>query len=139
MNREELITILPHREDMLLLDRAERDGDTARGLYHVRGDEFFLRGHFPGNPVVPGVILCEILAQSVCVLLSDKMKDGATPMYTGLNNVRFRAPVKPGDDFTTECTLTRAKPPFYFAKGRGAVNGRLCVEAEFSFAVLEGR
>mgnify|MGYP004524016459 CR=1 FL=1 len=136
MNQEELKKILPHRDNMLLLDEAESDGELAHGKYTVRGDEFFLQGHFPGNPIVPGVILCEILAQSVCVLLSDKMTPGATPMYTGLNNVRFKSPVKPGDVFETECRVTKAKPPFYFAEGKGSVDGRLCVKAEFSFAII---
>ncbi len=121
---------------MLLLDEAERIDDTAHGKYHVRGDEWFLQGHFPGNPVVPGVILCEILAQSVCILLTDKMSGAVMRMYTGLNNVRFRSPVRPGDTFETECAITRAKPPFYFAEGKGTVNGKLCVKAEFSFAVM---
>jgi 3-hydroxyacyl-[acyl-carrier-protein] dehydratase len=136
MNQEEIKKILPHRDSMLLLDEAEKVGDTAKGKYHVRGDEWFLNGHFPGNPIVPGVIQCEILAQSVCVLLADVMTEGATPMYTGLNNVRFKAPVRPGDTFETECRITRAKPPFYFAEGKGTVNGTLCVKAEFSFAVV---
>ncbi|MCD8005166.1 MAG: beta-hydroxyacyl-ACP dehydratase [Oscillospiraceae bacterium] len=136
MNQEELKQILPHREQMLLLDSAERVGDTARGVYHVRGDEWFLQGHFPGNPVVPGVIQCEILAQSVCVLLADRMSEDAVPMYTGLNNVRFKKPVLPGDTFETECQVTKVRPPFYFAKGTGSVNGQLCVRAEFSFAIL---
>lgn len=136
MNREEIKNILPHRDNMLLLDQVERDGEKARGKYHVRGDEWFLQGHFPGNPIVPGVIQCEILAQSVCVLLADAMEEGKTPMYTGLNNVRFKSPVRPGNDFETECVITRAKPPFYFAEGRGTVNGTLCVKAEFSFAIV---
>ena len=136
MDREALMTILPHRDGMLLLDRVEREDDVAHGFFCIPEDAWFLKGHFPGNPIVPGVILCEILAQSVCVLLSDKMTPGATPMYTGLNNVRFKSPVKPGDVFETECRVTKAKPPFYFAEGRGSVDGRLCVKAEFSFAII---
>lgn len=136
MNQEAIKKILPHRDNMLLLDAVEKMEDTAHGTYHVRGDEFFLQGHFPGSPVVPGVILCEILAQSACVLLQEQMADGKTPMYTGLNNVRFKSPVHPGDTFETRCRITRAKPPFYFAEGQGYVGDRLCLKAEFSFAIV---
>lgn len=135
MTKDEIMEILPHREDMLLLDEASLDGADAVGHYHVRGDEFFLRGHFPGKPVVPGVILCEILAQSACVLMKDAMLDGKLPVYTGLNNVKFRSPVRPGDTIETRCRIKRAKHPFYFAEGTVCVEGRLCVSAEFSFAI----
>ena len=84
---------------------------------------------------MPGVILCEILAQSACVLMQDVMTDGRLPVYTGLNNVKFRSPVKPGDVIHTNCTIKRAKHPFYFAEGTVSVGERLCVSAEFSFAV----
>ena len=137
MNQAEIMKILPHRDNMLLIEEAVLDGDVARGKYHVRGDEWFLQGHFPGNPVVPGVILCEMLAQSACVLLSG-VAENATPYFTGLDGVRFKNPVKPGDTFETECTITRAKPPFYFASGSGYVNGKLCVKADFSFALIKG-
>ena len=137
MNREELEIILPHRDAMLLLDEVERDGDTARGKYLVKGDEWFLRGHFPGNPVVPGVVLCEMLAQSVCVLLSEYMDADKLPYYTGLKNVRFKSSVLPGDIFETRCRVTRIKKPFFFAEGEGYVGERLCVKAEFSFAIME--
>ena len=135
MDREEIMQILPHRDNMLLLDNVTREDDTAIGHYLVRGDEFFLQGHFPGNPIVPGVILCEILAQSACILLQDQMADGKLPVYTGLNKVRFRSPVKPGDRLETRCSITRAKHPFYFAEGTLSVGDRLCVTAEFSFAI----
>ena len=136
MDRTEIMNILPHRDHMLLVDSVEKIGDEAHGQYHVTGEEFFLKGHFPGNPVVPGVILCEILAQSACVLLGDQMMDGKLPMYTGLNNVKFRSPVKPGDTFETKCRITRVKHPFYFASGEGYVGDRLCLKAEFSFAIV---
>lgn len=135
MNREEIMQILPHRDNMLLVDDVVDDNGTAIGHYYVRGDEFFLRGHFPRNPIVPGVILCEILAQSACVLMKDVMTEGKLPVYTGLNNVKFRSPVKPGDTIETRCHIKRAKHPFYFAEGTVTVDGRLCVSAEFSFAI----
>lgn len=135
MNREEIMQILPHRDSMLLLDEVSCIDETAVGHYTVRGNEFFLDGHFPGNPIVPGVILCEILAQSACILMKDAMTDGKLPVYTGLNNVKFRSPVKPGDTIETRCQIKRAKHPFYFAQGSITVGDRLCVSAEFSFAV----
>ena len=135
MNREDIMRILPHRDPMLLLDDVEdRDGE-AIGHYTVRGDEFFLKGHFPGSPIVPGVILCEILAQSACILLQDAMDEGKMTVYTGLNNVKFRSPVKPGDRVETRCRIRRVKHPFFFAEGTVNVDGRLCVSAEFSVAI----
>lgn len=135
MNKAEIMNILPHRDPMLLVDDAVNQEGTAIGHYRVRGEEFFLQGHFPGKPVVPGVILCEILAQSACVLLQEQMTDGALPVYTGLNNVKFRSFVVPGDTVETRCRIKRAKHPFYFAEGTLSVEGRLCVSAEFSFAI----
>ena len=129
--------ILPQRDDMLLLDDAEYVNGEAVGHYTVRGDEFFLRGHFPDNPIVPGVILCEILAQSACVLMKDNITEEKLPVYTGLNNVKFRSPVRPGDKIETRCKIKRAKHPFYFAEGTVVVDGKLCVSAEFSFAITE--
>ena len=135
MKREEIMGILPHREPMLLVDEVTEQAGEAIGHYCVRGDEFFLKGHFPGNPIVPGVILCEILAQSACILLKDQMAEGKLPVYTGLSNVKFRSPVKPGDTVETRCRIKRARHPFYFAEGTVTVDGRLCVSAEFSFAI----
>jgi 3-hydroxyacyl-[acyl-carrier-protein] dehydratase len=137
VNREEIMNILPHRDDMLLVEEAYLEDGAAHGRYTVRGDEFFLRGHFPGNPVVPGVILCEMLAQSACVLLAAGQSEGCTPFFTSMNNVKFKNPVRPGDTFETRCVITREKKPFYFCAGEGYVDGKLCVKAEFSFALVK--
>ena len=136
MNREELKTILPHRDQMLLLDEAEVIDGSARGKRYIRGDEFFLQGHFPNDKIVPGVILCEIMAQSASVLLADSITGPVKTLFTGLDKVRFKRSVRPGETFTTVCEIEKSKGPFYWAKGKGYVEDALCVSASFSFAVF---
>ena len=136
MDKEEIKKIIPHRDHMLLIDEAEIKDGVAYGKKYITGDEFFLKGHFPDNPVVPGVILCEIMAQSSCVLLAE-VAEGKTPYFTGLDKVKFRNKVLPGDTIETECRITRSKGAFYFAQGKAFVNGKLCVSADFSFALVK--
>ncbi len=138
MNREEIKKILPHREPMLLVDEAYIDEEgRACGKYTVRGDEWFLQGHFPENPIVPGVIQCEMAVQTCCVLISDKAK-AVTPLFTGIDKVKFKKQVKPGDTIEFLCSITRERAPFYFAEGKGYVEGKLCMSGEFSFALIKG-
>ena len=137
MNRDEIQAILPHREPMLLLDRAELDEEgRAHGFYTVRGDEWFLQGHFPGNPIVPGVIQCEMMAQSCCLMLAEQVR-GKLTLFTGLDKVRFKRQVVPGDTIEFICTAAGGKGPFRFAEGTGYVSGEVCVKASMSFALLE--
>lgn len=137
MNQSEIMKLLPHRDHMLLIEEAVIENGIAHGKYHVKGEEWFLKGHFPGKPVVPGVILCEMLAQSACVLLGEGQSEGSTPYLTGLDKVRFKNSVFPGDTIKTACEIKKVKTPFYFAQGRVSVNGKVCVKAEFSFALIK--
>ena len=100
MNRDEIRAFLPHREPMLLMDEAfPVNPGEASGSCLIHGDEFFLQGHFPGFPVVPGVILCEMIAQSAGVLVMDKLKEGFLPCLwiTGT-----QADGPPGDRVVTQ-------------------------------------
>ena len=135
MNRDQIREFLPHREPMLLVDETESDGVSGMGKYTVRGDEYFLQGHFPGNPIVPGVILCEIMAQCCAAAFKDTVK-GKTPMFTGLNNVRIKKPVRPGDTFVVKFVLEKQKQPFYFFKTQGYVGDILSISGDFSFALV---
>ncbi len=140
MNRDQIKEILPHREPMLLVDEVEKLSETeAVGLYTVRGDEFFLQGNFPDNPVVPGVIQCEIIAQSACVLFVGKL-DGehrVLPVYAGMNKVKFRRQIKPGDKMILKTRIISQRAPFYIIKGCILVDDKVCMEGEFTVALTK--
>ena len=122
---------------MLLVDEAVKNEDgTITGKYTVRGDEFFLQGHFVGNPIVPGVILCEMAAQASCLLMAEAVK-GKLTLYAGMNNVKFKNPVRPGDTVEFTCSHVRSIGPFHFIKAKGKTNGKLAVSGEFSFALVD--
>ncbi len=137
MKRDEIKTILPHRDPMLLVDEVYLNEDgSATGYYNVRGDEFFLQGHFPGNPIVPGVIQCEMMAQSACVMFADKMKEeDCIPVYTGLDKARFRGMIRPGDRVRIDTKLLRSMHPMYVLHGELSVEGKKCMSGDFSFAI----
>lgn len=138
MDREEIKGILPHREPMLLVDEAFLNEDgSATGYYNVRGDEFFLQGHFPENPIVPGVIQCEMMAQSACILFADKINSDCTPVYTGLDKIRFRGMIKPGDRIRIDTKLLKGSHPLYLLHGEVSVDGKKCMSGDFSFALVQ--
>lgn len=136
MNKQELENVIPHRNSMLLIDEATKTGEsTSEGKRYIRGDEWFLDGHFPGNPVVPGVILCEMMAQASAVIIAE-VSSKSIPYFTGIDKAKFKQKVLPGDTFEIKCELTRNRGVFYFISGKGYVNGKLAASAEFSFALI---
>ena len=136
MNREELKELLPHREPMLLLDEAELVGDEAHGKIKITGDEFFLQGHFPGNPVMPGVLIIEALAQTgaVAILCQDEWK-GKTAYFAGINNAKFKQKVVPGDTLELTTEIIKVKGPIGVGKAVAKVNGKTACMAELTFAI----
>ncbi len=136
MDLEEIKKYLPHREPMLLIEEAWID-DEGKGhaKYTIKEDEFFTRGHFPGNPIVPGVIQCEIMAQSCAILVKDEIPGNMT-LYAGINNVRFKNTVRPGDVCEITCELTGRKGPMFFCNAKLEVAGKLCCKGELSFALI---
>ena len=127
MVREELKNYLPHREPMLLVDDVTVDNGISTGHYQVRGDEFFLQGHFPGYPVVPGVILCEIMGQCSCALVLEELP-GRLTFYAGLDNVRFKNQVRPGDLLTVTAHIANRRGLTFFIDAEARVDGKLCAK-----------
>ncbi|MBQ9201328.1 MAG: 3-hydroxyacyl-ACP dehydratase FabZ [Bacteroidales bacterium] len=137
MNREEIKQMLPHREPMLLVDEMTLDSDgTAHGIYHVRGDEFFLQGHFPGHPTVPGVIMCEIIGQASSILVKDYIQ-GKTPFYSGIDKARFKNSVYPGDTIEVTAHVVNKRGMIFFIEAKAEVRGKLCTQASLSFALVD--
>ena len=144
MNKEEIKSYLKHRDPMLLVDSVElvteqdkegKDVLVAYGTYTVRGDEFFLQGHFPDYPVVPGVILCEMMAQSCALLLGEEIKSKLT-FYTGIDNVRFKGQVRPGDVVKTKSCIVDRRHSLIFVNAQASVDGKVCCKGDLNFALI---
>ena len=121
---------------MLLVDDVVLEGDMAIGHYHVRGDEYFLQGHFPGYPVVPGVILCEIMGQCSCALILDELP-GRLTFYAGLDKVRFKNQVRPGDTITVKGRITNRRGLTFFVDAEASVEGKLCARGTLIFMLVD--
>ena len=135
MTREEIKQVLPHREPMLLLDEAWLDADgSACAKYRIPEQPYFCEGHFPGNPIVPGVILCEIMAQSCFTLFIEEFEEHLI-LYRGLDAVKFRGTVHPGDLCEMKATLVEHKGSLYLCDAVLAVAGKRCAQARITLAL----
>ena len=134
----EIKTILPHRYPMLLVDRIiELDpGKRIVGIKNVTANEAFFQGHFPGEPLMPGVLILEALAQVSCVLvLRDLGAQGTIALFTGADNVSFRRKVVPGDQLRLEAQVDKLRVPFGRMKALATVEGEMAAEAVIKFMI----
>ena len=132
--------LLPHRPPFLFVDEILDlvPGASARGRWRLTGDEWFFQGHFPGRPTLPGVLMCEAIAQvGALAVLSDERFAGKLPLFGGLDRARFRRQVVPGDELILECEMGRLSARAGKGSGRALLNGEVATEADLMFVVLD--
>jgi len=134
---DEILRRLPHRHPFLLVDRAERyvPGESILGIKCVSAADPYFPGHFPGNPVMPGVLIIEAMAQTGAILMSKTLDaDIANTViyFMGVDHARFRKPVRPGDLLEMPVEVIASRRGVFKFKGEARVNGVKCAEAEFA-------
>ena len=141
---QEILRRIPHRYPFLLVDRAEdyRAFQSMTGIKCVTVNEPFFVGHFPDNPVMPGVLICEAMAQTGAVLMSKSLNadvEGKTILFMSIDDARFRTPVKPGDVLRMPVEVVRARGDVFKFRGQAFVGDKLAAHAEFAAMVVPTR
>ena len=139
LNKKEIEKIIPHRDPFLFVDEITDyvPGEYAKGLKFISSEEYYFKGHFPGNPIMPGVIIVETLAQvgAVMMLTLEKFK-GRIALFAGIEKVRFKKIVKPGDILELEVMMSNMKLNIGKGIGKASVNGEVVCSAELLFSIV---
>ena len=138
LDRSEIEAILPHREPFLLIDEVVElePGSHVVARKKVRPDEWYLSGHFPGRPIMPGVLIVEAMAQTGAVaVLSEEENRGRLALFAGIDGVRFKRIVEPGDQLELTCDLEKVRGPIGKGRAEARVDGELAARGTLTFAV----
>ncbi len=131
--------LLPHRPPFLFVDEIVElvPGHSASGRWRLTGEEWFFAGHFPGRPTLPGVLMCEAIAQvGALAVLADERFAGRLPLFGGLDGARFRRQAGPGDELVLECEMSRLSSKAGKGSGRALLDGEIAAECDLMFVVV---
>ncbi len=139
LNREEIKEIIPQREPFLMIDEVETyiPGESAVAYKQVKEEEWYFKGHFPGNPIMPGVLITESLAQTGAVaILSLEENKGKNALFGGIDKMKFKKVVVPSDTLKLEVKIIKQKGPIGVGEAIATVEGKLVAKGELTFAVV---
>ena len=139
LDKEEIKKIIPQREPFLMIDEVEQfvPGESCTAYKNVNEDEYYFKGHFPGNPIMPGVLMVEALAQTGAVaILSMEENKGRNALFGGINNLKFKKQVVPGDRLKLEVKIIKRKGPIGIGEAIATVDGKIAVKGELTFDII---
>mgnify|MGYP002070621316 CR=1 FL=1 len=139
LNKEEIKEIIPQREPFLMIDEIEEytPGESAIGYKNVDESEWYFKGHFPGNPIMPGVLIAESLAQTGAIaILSMEENKGKNALFGGIDKMKFKKMVLPGDKLKLEVKIIKRKGPIGVGEAVATVNEKVVAKGELTFAIV---
>ena len=139
LNKEEIKNIIPQREPFLMIDEVEEyvPGESCTAYKYVNEEEWYFKGHFPGNPIMPGVLIAESLAQAGAVaILSVEANKGRNALFGGIDKMKFKRMVKPGDKLKLEVKIIKQKGPIGIGEAIATVDDKIAAKGELTFAVV---
>ena len=139
LDKDGIKNIIPQREPFLMIDEVEEyiPGESATAYKHVSEDEYYFKGHFPGNPIMPGVLIVESLAQTGAVaILSVEENKGKNALFGGIDKIRFKKQVVPGDVLKLEVKIIKRKGPIGIGEAIATVDGKVAAKGELTFAIV---
>jgi 3-hydroxyacyl-[acyl-carrier-protein] dehydratase len=139
MTVNEIMKLLPHRYPFLLVDKIVdlKPGESAMGVKNVTINEPFFQGHFPGQPIMPGVLVIEAMAQVAGVMAFSSGMEGKSVFFMSIDNAKFRRPIVPGDQVMLEIKVLKQRGNVWRFSGAATVDGKLVSEAEFTAMVTD--